>query len=65
MEFILIALAMLAGWGIRKKAADIYRIRSQNRLERAMRKQQAAHRAVSWKQAQAIRDDYTEAMRCV
>lgn len=64
MEIIIIMTAVLVGWAVRKKSSEINRTRKQNRRRRAARKRQNRHRAKSWEQVNAIRDDYTEATAC-
>lgn len=64
MEFIAIMTAVIAGWGIRKKASEINRIRKQNRRRRAARKRQNRHRAKTWEQVNTIYNDYAEAVTC-
>ena len=62
MEAITIITALLAGWAVRKKAADILRIRKTNQAHRrTLRK--IARQASCWSQVQAVSGDYTEAVR--
>ena len=62
MEAITIITALLSGWAVRKKAADILRIRKTNQSHRrTLRK--IARQASCWSQVQAVSGDYTEAVR--
>ena len=62
MEMLAIIIALLAGWAVRKKAADILRIRKTNQAHRrTLRK--IARQASCWSQVQAVSGDYTEAVR--
>lgn len=63
MEAITIITALLAGWAVRKKAAEIHKIRKTNQAHRrTLRK--IARQASCWSQVQAVSGDYTEAVRC-
>ena len=62
MEMITIITALLAGWAIRKKSAEIHKIRKTNQAHRrTLRK--IARQASCWSQVQAVSGDYTEAVR--
>ena len=63
MEAITIITALLAGWAVRKKAADILRIRKTNQAHRRTLRR-IARQASCWKQVQAVSGDYTEAVKC-
>lgn len=54
MEALVIIIAVLAGWCMRKAATEICEIRCRNRRKRAMQKKQMAHRASSWRQILAV-----------
>ena len=63
MNTVIILTALLAGWAVRKKAADILRIRKTNQSHRrTLRK--IARQASCWEQVQAVSGDYTEAAIC-
>lgn len=63
MEAITIITAMLAGWAIRKKAAEIHKIRKTNQAHRrTLRRNKRQERC--WAQVQAVSGDYTEAAIC-
>lgn len=59
MEAITIITALLAGWAVRKKAAEILKIRKTNQAHR-----RTLHRnkrqASCWEQVQAVSGDYAE-----
>lgn len=58
-----IIIALLAGWAIRKKSAEIYKIRKTNQAHRrTLRKIERQERC--WAQVQAVSRDYTEAVKC-
>ena len=50
MEMIIITGALLAGWAIRRKSADVLKIRRANQRRRAEVRRDQAHRADSWAQ---------------
>lgn len=59
MEAITIITALLVGWAVRKKAAEILRIRNTNQAHRrTLRK--IARQASCWEQVQAVSGDYAE-----
>lgn len=63
MEAITIITALLVGWAVRKKAAEILRIRNTNQAHRrTLRK--IARQASCWEQVQAVSGDYAEAVKC-
>lgn len=63
METLTIITALLAGWAIRKKSAEIHKIRRTNQAHRrTLRK--SARQASCWAQVQAVSGDYTEAVKC-
>lgn len=64
MEAITIITALLAGWVWRRKAHDILDIRHENAAKREAKMLMEAHRPATWRQIDAIRDDYTEATLC-
>ena len=62
MQAITIITALLAGWAVRKKAAEILKIRKINQAHRrTLRK--IARQASCWSQVQAVSGDYTGAVR--
>lgn len=63
MEAITIITALLAGWAVRKKAADILRIRKTNQAHRRTLRRNK-RQASCWEQVQAVSGDYTEAAIC-
>lgn len=63
METLTIIAALLAGWAIRKKSAEIYKIRKTNQSHRRTLRR-IARQASCWKQVQAVSGDYTEAAIC-
>ena len=63
MEAITIITAMLAGWAIRKKSAEIHKIRKTNQAHRRTLRR-IARQASCWKQVQAVSGDYAEAVKC-
>lgn len=63
MQAITIITALLAGWAVRKKAADILRIRKTNQAHRRTLRRNK-RQASCWEQVQAVSGDYTEAAIC-
>lgn len=63
MEMIAIITALLAGWAIRKKAAEILKIRKTNQAHRRTLRRNK-RQASCWEQVQAASGDYTEAVKC-
>lgn len=63
MEMITIITALLAGWAIRKKSAEIHKIRKTNQAHRRTLRRNK-RQASCWKQVQAVSGDYTEAVKC-
>lgn len=63
MEAITIITALLAGWAVRKKAADILKIRKTNQAHRRTLRRNK-RQASCWDQVQAVSGDYTEATLC-
>lgn len=55
MYAMVIISSLLAGWVIRRKAADVLKIRRANRRARATRRADAAHRGESWRQILEVR----------
>lgn len=62
MEMLAIIIALLAGWAIRKKSAEIHKIRKTNQAHRRTLRRNK-RQASCWKQVQAVSGDYTEAVR--
>lgn len=60
MQAITIITALLAGWAVRKKAAEIHKIRKTNQAHRRTLRR-IARQASCWEQVQAVSGDYTEA----
>ena len=59
MNTVIILIALLAGWAVRKKAAEILKIRKTNQSHRrTLRK--IARQASCWEQVQAVSGDYAE-----
>lgn len=63
MQAITIITALMAGWAVRKKAADILRIRKTNQAHRRTLRRNK-RQASCWEQVQAVSGDYTEAAIC-
>ena len=63
MEAITIITALLAGWAVRKKAAEIHKIRKTNQAHRRTLRRNK-RQASCWEQVQAVSGDYTEAVKC-
>ena len=57
MEAITIITALLAGWAVRKKAAEILKIRKTNQAHRRTLRR-IARQASCWEQVQAVSGDY-------
>lgn len=57
MEMITIITALLAGWAVRKKAAEILKIRKTNQAHRRTLRR-IARQASCWEQVQAVSGDY-------
>ena len=54
--YAMIAISsLLAGWVIRRKAADALKIRRANQRARATRRADAVHRGESWRQILEVR----------
>lgn len=54
--YAMIAISsLLAGWAIRRKAADALKIRRTNQRARAIRRADAVHRGESWRQILEVR----------
>ena len=64
MQAITIIIAVLAGWAWRRKAHDILDIRHENAAKREAKRLMEAHRPATWRQIDAIRDDYVGASVC-
>lgn len=54
MELIVITAAVLAGWAIRRKSAEVLKIRKRNQARRD-RRYRAALSEKSWRQIMAIK----------
>ena len=63
METITNITALLAGWAIRKKSAEILKIRKTNQAHRRTLRR-IARQASCWEQVQAVSGDYAEAVKC-
>lgn len=63
MNTVIILTALLAGWAVRKKAAEILKIRKTNQAHRRTL-HKIARQASCWKQVQAVSGDYAEAVKC-
>lgn len=59
MEMIAIITAVLAGWAVRKKAAEIYKIRRTNQAHRRTLRQ-IARRERCWASVMKVSGDYGE-----
>ena len=59
MEAITIITALLAGWAVRKKAAEILKIRKMNQAHRRTLRRNKPQ-ASCWAQVQAVSGDYAE-----
>ena len=59
MEAITIITALLAGWAVRKKAAEIHKIRKTNQAHRRTLRRNK-RQASCWEQVQAVSGDYAE-----
>lgn len=55
MYAVIILSSMLAGWAVRRKAADVLKIRRANQRVRATRRADAVHRGESWRQILEVR----------
>lgn len=55
MYAVIILSSMLAGWAVRRKAADVLKIRRANQRARATRRADAVHRGDSWRQILEVR----------
>ena len=63
MQAITIIIALLAGWAIRKKSAEIHKIRRTNQAHRRTLRRNK-RQASCWEQVQAVSGDYAEAVKC-
>lgn len=63
MNTVIILTALLAGWAVRKKAAEILRIRKTNQAHRKTLRR-IARQASCWEQVQAVSGDYAEGVKC-
>ena len=63
MNTVIIITALLAGWAIRKKSAEIHKIRKTNQAHRRTLRR-IARQASCWEQVQAVSGDYAEAVKC-
>lgn len=63
MNTVIILTALLSGWAVRKKAADILRIRRTNQAHRRTLRRNR-RQASCWEQVQAVSGDYAEAVKC-
>lgn len=63
MEAITIITALLAGWAVRKKAAEIHKIRKTNQAHRRTLRRNK-RQASCWAQVQAVSGDYAEGVKC-
>lgn len=55
MYAVIIFSSMLAGWAVRRKAADVLTVRKRNRRRQARRRFETAHRSESWRQILEVR----------
>lgn len=55
MYAIIVVTSLLAGWAVRRKAADVLKIRRANQRVRAIRRADAVHRGESWRQILEVR----------
>lgn len=55
MYAIIAVTSLLAGWAVRRKAADALKIRRANQRARATRRADAVHRGDSWRQILEVR----------
>ena len=55
MYAIIAVTSLLVGWAIRRKAADVLKIRRANQRARATRRADAVHRGASWRQILEVR----------
>lgn len=63
MNTVIILTALLAGWAVRKKAAEILRIRRTNQAHRRTLRRNK-RQASCWEQVQAVSGDYAEGVKC-
>lgn len=54
MYAVIILISMLAGWAVRRKAADVLKIRRANQARRS-RRQKAARNEKCWRQILEVR----------
>ena len=59
MNTVIILTALLAGWAVRKKAAEIHKIRKTNQSHRRTLRRNK-RQASCWEQVQAVSSDYVE-----
>lgn len=55
MYAVIILISMLVGWAVRRKAANVLKIRRANQRARATRRADAVHRGESWRQILEVR----------
>ena len=55
MYAIIAVTSLLAGWAVRRKAADVLTVRKRNRRRQAQRRFETAHRSESWRQILGVR----------
>lgn len=55
MYAIIAVTYLLAGWAVRRKAADVLTVRKRNRRRQARRRFETAHRSESWRQILEVR----------
>ena len=54
MQVLIIGGAVLFGWAVRRKAADVLKIRKRNRRAQARRRYDMTHRSESWRQVMEV-----------
>lgn len=55
MYAVIVVTSLLAGWAVRRKAADVLIVRKRNRQDHAWRRYETAHRSESWRQILEVR----------
>lgn len=63
MNTVIILTALLSGWAVRKKAAEIHKIRKTNQAHRRTLRRNR-RQASCWEQVQAVSGDYAEDVKC-
>ena len=55
MDVVIVVSSILAGWAVRRKAADVLKTWKQIRQDQAWKRYETIHRSESWRQILEVR----------